>query len=132
MSTLDILPTAIVAAGRPVPADLALDGHNLLPLFAGGSVQHDRFVWRNYPTVAFRQGDMKLIKPNQDEPRGFLYDLSTDVREQNNLAADRPEAVASLEAEIKDRRSITAEPLWGRRPPVTYSICSIEPIGFEN
>ena len=44
VSTLDILPTAIVAAGRPVPADLALDGHNLLPLFAGGSVQHDRFV----------------------------------------------------------------------------------------
>ena len=34
---------------------------------ADGSVQHDRFVWRNYPTVAVRQGDMKLIKPNQDE-----------------------------------------------------------------
>ena len=132
VSSLDILPTAIAAAGGTAPADLALDGHNLLPLFEGGSVQRDRFVWRNYPTVAVRQGDMKLIKPNQDEPLGFLYDLSTDVREQHNVAGDHPEVVSSLEAEIEDWRSITAEPLWGRRPPVTYSICNIEPIGFEN
>ena len=63
---------------------------------------------------------------------GFLYDLSTDVREQADLAAERPEEVANLEAVIEDWRSITVEPAWTRRRPVAYSICNIEPIGFEN
>ncbi len=133
VSSLDILPTAIAAAGQTAPEGLALDGHNLLPLFeeGGGGSHHDRLVFRMSPAIAVRQGDMKLIKPNQDEPLGFLYDLSVDVREQNNLADERPEVIQSLEEEIEDWRSITAEPLWGPRPPLTYSICGIEPIGFE-
>ena len=75
---------------------------------------------------------MKLIKPNQDASGGFLYDLASDVREQSDLAAERPAEVANLEAVIEDWRSITVEPAWGRRPPLAYSICNIEPIGFEN
>ena len=134
VSTLDILPTALAAAGAEAPADLELDGHDLMPLLDGSAetTGRGRFVWRNYPTVAVRSGDMKLIKPNQDEPGGFLYDLSQDVREQNDLSGERPDDVASLEAVIEDWRSITVEPAWGRRPPLAYSICNIEPIGFEN
>ena len=134
VSSLDILPTAIAAAGQPLPTDVELDGHSLLPMFVGSAeVAHARFVWRNYPTVAVRKGDMKLIKPHQDAPgRGFLYDLAVDPREQNDLSSQRPDVVASLEAEIEDWRTITTEPLWTRRRPVTYSICGIEPIGFEN
>ena len=134
VSTLDILPTALAAAGAAAPADLELDGHDLMPLLDGSAeaTGDGRFVWRNYPTVAVRSGDMKLIKPNQDAPGGFLYDLSTDVREQTDLAGERPEEVANLEAAIEDWRSITVEPAWTRRGPVAYSICNIEPIGFEN
>lgn len=134
VSTLDILPTALAAAGAAGPADLELDGHDLMPLLDGSAeaTGDGRFVWRNYPTVAVRSGDMKLIKPNQDAPGGFLYDLSTDLREQTDLAAERPEDVANLEAVIEDWRSITVEPAWTRRGPVAYSICNIEPIGFEN
>ena len=134
VSTLDILPTALAAAGAAAPADLELDGHDLMPLLAGSAevLGREHLVWRNYPTVAARSGDLKLIKPNQDEPGGFLYDLSQDVREQNDLSGERPDDVASLEAVIEDWRSITVEPAWGRRPPLAYSICNIEPIGFEN
>ncbi len=134
VSTLDILPTALAAAGATAPAELELDGRDLVPLLDGSAAATgtERFVWRNYPTVAVRSGDMKLIKPNQDEPGGFLYDLSSDVREQNDLAAERPEEVANLEAVIEDWRSITVEPAWTRRRPVVYSICNIEPVGFEN
>ena len=132
VSTLDILPTAIAASGQAAPADLTLDGRNLLPLFEedGGEVQHDRLVWRNYPSIAVRRGDMKLIKPHLDEPLGFLYDLSEDAREQNDLAGERPEVIESLEEELEDWGLITTEPLWGHRPPVAYSICGIEPVGF--
>ena len=134
VSVLDILPTALAAAGAAAPADLELDGRDLGPLLDGAAegMGHGRLVWRNYPTVAVRSGDMKLIKPHQDEPEGFLYDLSNDVREQTDLAAERPEEVANLEAVIEDWRSITVEPAWTRRGPVVYSICNIEPIGFEN
>ncbi len=134
VSTLDILPTALAAAGAEAPAGLELDGRDLMPLLAGSAETrgHDRLVWRNYPTVAVRSGDMKLIKPNQDASGGFLYDLSSDIREQTDLAAERPAEVANLEAVIEDWRSITVEPAWGRRPPLAYSICNIEPIGFEN
>ena len=134
VSTLDILPTALAAAGSETPADLELDGHDLMPLLDGSAeaTGHDRLVWRNYPTVAVRSGDMKLIKPNQDASGGFLYDLSSDIREHTDLAAERPAEVANLEAVIEDWRSITVEPAWGRRPPLAYSICNIEPIGFEN
>ena len=134
MSTLDILPTALAAAGAVAPADLELDGHDVMPLLDGSAevLGRERLVWRNYPTAAVRSGDMKLIKPNQDEPGGFLYDLSHDVREQNDISAERPEDVDSLEAMIEGWRSITVEPAWGRRSPVVYSICNIEPIGFEN
>ncbi|MYE12029.1 MAG: sulfatase-like hydrolase/transferase [Gammaproteobacteria bacterium] len=133
VSALDVLPTLLAAAEAPFPDDTALDGRDLGPLVDGhGGWSHDRFVWRNYPTVAVRQEAMKLIKPHQDRPGGFLYDLAADPREQEDLADARPDTVASLEAEIEDWRAITVDPLWSRRPPVTYSVCGIEPIGFEN
>jgi arylsulfatase A-like enzyme len=133
VSSLDILPTALAAAGRDA-GGVVLDGHDLLPVIAGEDAApvHQQLVWRNYPTVAVRQGDMKLIKPHQDRPQGFLYNLAEDSREQRNIAAANPAVVASLEAGIEQWRSIAIEPLWTRRPPVTYSICDIEPIGFEN
>ncbi|NWG46106.1 MAG: sulfatase-like hydrolase/transferase [Alphaproteobacteria bacterium] len=134
VSTLDILPTALDAAGSAAPQDLALDGTSLLPLFRDGAsfAGHERLVWRNYPTIAVRQGDLKLIKPDQDAPGGYLYDLAADEKEQTDVAASRPEDVAALEAVIRDWQSITVEPGWSRRRPVSYSICGIEPIGFEN
>ena len=134
VSALDILPTVLAAAERALPASIALDGQDLMPLVTGkiATTDRNRFVWRNYPTVAVREGDVKLIKPHQDRAGGFLYDLATDPREQNDIAAENPDLVASLESGIGDWSAITVEPLWTRRPPVAYSICNIEPIGFEN
>lgn len=133
VSSLDILPTVLAAAGHDA-GETVLDGHNLLPVIAGDvtSPVHQRLVWRNYPTVAIREGDMKLIKPHQDRPGGFLYNLADDSKEQQDLAEANPGVVASLESGLAQWRSIAVPPLWTRRPPVTYSICNIEPIGFEN
>ena len=135
VSTLDILPTALAAAGASAPADLELDGHDLMPLLDGSAdvTRDGRFVWRNYPTVAVRSGDMKLIKPNQDAPGGLsLRSRPATFGNRRTSPPERPEDVADLEAVIEDWRSITVEPAWTRRGPVAYSICNIEPIGFEN
>ncbi|MBS02011.1 MAG: hypothetical protein CMQ24_04825 [Gammaproteobacteria bacterium] len=84
------------------------------------------------PNGCSRRGNLKLFKPNQDRPCGYLYDLASDPREQRDLASERPEDVRALETDIADWADDMARPLWGRRPPVTYSICNIMPIGFEN
>lgn len=132
VSALDVVPTALRAAGHTPPASAApLDGHSLVDLLQGRS-RHERFVWRNYPTVAVRRGNLKLIKPNQDKAGGYLYNVADDPKEQRNLAPERPEDVRALESDIRDWAGEMAPPLWGRRPPVTYSVCNIEPIGFEN
>jgi arylsulfatase A-like enzyme len=134
VSSLDVLPTALAAVGQKAPTRTDLDGFSLLGLAQGSetTLPRENLVWRNYPTVAARSGNMKLIKPHQDRPGGFLYDLAVDPREQKDLAAARPAQVASLESDIDAWQAITVEPGWSRRPAVTYSICNIEPIGFEN
>jgi len=46
--TLDLLPTALAAAGAPVPANHPLDGLNLLPLVTGqtNTLSRDSLFWR--------------------------------------------------------------------------------------
>src|SRR3954471_1518459 len=60
--SLDILPTAIAAAGSQPATDWQLDGVNLLPHFAGqnASAPHDALYWRFGPQGAIRQGNWKL------------------------------------------------------------------------
>ncbi len=102
--SLDILPTALAAAGMEVKQDWKLDGTNLLPFLAGQNEQapHDALFWRfRFPTAqptqhrwAIRQGDWKLVK-NGDEPVS-LYHLSTDIGETRNLANEERERAAAM------------------------------------
>ena len=69
----DWFPTLLAAAGIPVPANLALDGINILPVLRGepGKVCTTRFwQWNRYRPVvtsnaAVRDGDWKLVRPVQ-------------------------------------------------------------------
>lgn len=95
--SLDILPTALAAAGVPAPTDKPLDGINLLPIARGEvkSLPRD-FFWcagGQEPWWAIRSGDWKLVA---EKGRPALFDLSTDVSEKNDLAAKMPDKVAEL------------------------------------
>ena len=67
----DWLPTLLAAAGTEPPADLSLDGCNVLPVLRGESAPADprRFwQWNRYAPVrecnaAMRAGDWKLVRP---------------------------------------------------------------------
>jgi arylsulfatase A-like enzyme len=118
--SLDILPTALVAAGVEPQPDGKLDGVNLLPFLAGGKqgAPHDTLCWRfrfppSQPTRhrwAIRQGDWKLVK-NDLAPLG-LYNLANDIGERKNLAAEQPDRVRALEAAWKQWDAEMKEPLW--------------------
>ena len=47
ISALDILPTALTAAGIEIPAEMAIDGQDILPVLAGKEAQspHDYIYW---------------------------------------------------------------------------------------
>jgi arylsulfatase A-like enzyme len=104
--SLDILPTALAAAGVEVPPEWNLDGANLLPYLTGEKqgAPHDTLYWRFrastdpefYDRWAIRQGDWKLVKTHM-EPMG-LYNLAADIGESKNLAAEHPERVAAMKA----------------------------------
>src|SRR5207253_7121024 len=61
---LDILPTALAAAGVAARSEWKLDGVNLLPFLAGENPKppHQALYWRFGQQIALRMGDWKLVK----------------------------------------------------------------------
>ncbi|MFW6600355.1 sulfatase family protein [Propionibacteriaceae bacterium Y2011] len=111
VSTTDIYPTALAAAGVD-PADLGpVDGRDVLagPLERG----HEALHWECGFQWAVRAGGWKLswadpdakqvknLMAHEHAPMGrgqFLADLSTDPSEQQDRSAERPDLVAELTA----------------------------------
>src|SRR5688500_2379028 len=79
---LDVLPTALAAAGVEPRLDWKLDGVNLLPFLTGKAVgtPHDALYWRLGGMMAIRKGDWKLVKTREgafrDIDPAVLSDLS--------------------------------------------------------
>lgn len=113
---LDVLPTALAAAGREAPADAQLDGVNLLPLLTGetANLPERPLFFRFGVQYAVRSGDWKLVKASLAmEPA--LFNLASDKGEQTDLAKSSPEKFQELQATY-DRWNATMKPaLWEER-----------------
>ncbi len=96
---LDILPTAIAAAGGQVSPDWKLDGVNLLPYLLGENPgkPHDTLYWRFGAQRAIRHGDWKLVIANGGSRDWELYNLADDISESKDVAAQE----AAKKAELK-------------------------------
>lgn len=119
---LDILPTALTAAGVAVQPEWKLDGVNLLPYLTGkdAGTPHDVLYWRFGEQMAIRQGDWKLVRydPVADGERGKatpakLYNLARDIGEAHDLSATEPEKRKQLESTWQKWNATLARPLWG-------------------
>ena len=115
VSTIDIVPTALAAAG--LPPDPKLDGVNLLPYVIGkiSGPPHENICWRAQGAAgwAIRQGDWKLLyQARAKNPKLELFDLNSDIGETNDLAGDRPEKVRELRAAWERWNAKNIEPLW--------------------
>jgi arylsulfatase A-like enzyme len=118
---LDLLPTALAAAGIEVKEGSKLEGVNLLPYLNGDKAEmpHDRLFWRFGEQMAIREGDWKLVRygenttidPSESWPK--LYDISKDVGEEHDLASQHPDKVAALEAAWREWNAGNIDPLWG-------------------
>lgn len=118
---LDIVPTALAAAGVELPADAQVEGVNLLPYLQGESdgAPHDALYWRFGQQMAIRQGDWKLVRydatvdgmPGQfTEPK--LYNLASDIGEANDLRQQEPERATALQAAWDEWNKANVPPLW--------------------
>ena len=88
VSALDLFPTLVQAAGGAAPA--FAEGMNLLPYLHGAAgAPHDYLFWGTQSASAVRHGRWKLVN-------GALYDLTTDISEQHDLAPAKPAVVADL------------------------------------
>ena len=133
---LDVMPTALAAAGVPVPAAWKLDGVDLLPLLTGTSsrVPHAALYWRLGGNMAIRQGDWKLVKvaeggANDTTPPTLagaqLFNLEADTGETNNLAAAEPAKRRELLAAWQRWNRELAKPAWPPPGPAPASITGV-------
>ena len=88
----DVLPTLADAAQLTLDDSMPLDGRNQWQLFLGS----EEFGPVDYAIAgiegeAYYQGDWKLVLPRGEAPQ--LYDLSRDLTETHDLAAEEPQRV---------------------------------------
>jgi arylsulfatase A-like enzyme len=113
VSSIDLLPTALAAAGGTVPADRPIDGVNLLPFLGkDAATQSARALfWRDGPYRTVQERGWKLIvseRPRKD----WLFDLNTDPTERINLAERQPDKLAQLKALLAAHHAAMPAPLW--------------------
>jgi arylsulfatase A len=124
VSLVDVMATCVDAAGATLPAAAAEDSQSLLPLLRGSN------QWKRQPviqhsangTFAIRDGRWKLIDGRGAGGRGKrtdgdldldiqLYDMTADLGERRNLAADQAEVVERLMAELRRIQSSSTRPI---------------------
>lgn len=127
VSSIDIVPTILAAAGARIPQDLP--GLNLLPaiqkqqplertaIFGEGFAHDIADVEKPEASLLYRwviDGDWKLLLTYDGEVNRYksthprtergpqLFNLEKDPHEEKNVAADHPEIVAELAQKIAD------------------------------
>jgi arylsulfatase B len=118
VSSLELFPTAVVAAGGKPAANL--DGVDLIPHLVrpGNAPIRAQHYWRVTPQAALRAGDWKIHRGRGDA--GWqLFNLANDVAEERDLSATEPAKRAELEAAWRQLDGKMIEALWspggGRR-----------------
>jgi arylsulfatase A-like enzyme len=112
VSALDIYATSVRAAGGSLEQERPVDGVDLIPYLTGSrkGVPHPQFIWRKLECAAVRDGDWKLIRV---ENHGYaLYDLSKDISESHDLAAEMPEKVEELRIKLEAWEADKMDPPW--------------------
>lgn len=96
VSSLDICPTFIEAAGGIVSGKDKFRGVNIIHFLTGQNdkIPHESMEWKYTVGSAIRDGDWKLISLPDRLP--MLYNLSDDISEQNNVADHNPERTEEM------------------------------------
>lgn len=111
-STLDIFATACALAGAPMPTDRIMDSFDLSPVLygTGPDPRTSMIYYRDTTVFAVRQGPFKAhfqTRADYGDPAvishdpPLLYNVEQDPGELFDVAADHPEVIASIKAELE-------------------------------
>lgn len=117
----DVMPTLAALAGKQAQAAVPndIDGLSILPTLLGEGEQqvHDHLYWEwqrynwskgeldaNGLQQAVRKGKWKAVKMGGDQPM-FLYNLETDLGEQNDLSKKQPDIAKQMAELLKSSRT---------------------------
>ena len=93
--TMDVLPTILDAVKMPVPENMEIDGHSLMPLLTGSDYSRtDAIHWETKHNLAVMRGDWKLVHQFWKEPE--LYNLKSDISEARDLSDQYPAMVSEM------------------------------------
>ena len=115
----DFYPTILEACGLPLQPSQHKDGVSLLPLLQGKSIQHRPLFWHyphysnqgGEPSSIIIDGDWKLIEDLEDGSIR-LYNVATDIGEQNDLAKAKPALASKLNSQLQAwKRDTGARPM---------------------
>ena len=129
ISHVDIFSTAAAVANAPLPNDRKIDGVNLMPYILGElkGEPHEVIYWRQgYYQGVLAKGWKMMVSKRPDKV--WLYHLTEDPTEQNNLAAQHPEKVAELQALLDKHNAEQAEPMT---PSVLEGAVMIDKTGAD-
>lgn len=96
LSSLEIFPTILAAAGIQPPDSIKLDGFNMLPLIRSNANSDDlrnEIFWELRGDYAARVGKWKWVSSSRGSG---LFDLEEDIGEQNDLAEEKPEVLQMI------------------------------------
>jgi len=103
--TSDIYPTIVDILKIDVPNQVEpLDGISLVPLLDGRMEERPSPIgfWARGFGLAWNDNRYKLIQSGPD--KWDLYDITVDMSEKNDLAAEHPEIVNRMKAELENWR----------------------------
>ncbi len=133
---IDLMPTMAAAAGASIPADIEIDGQNLLPVATGTGVlarPDDALFWQTGATRVVRAGDWKLQVEGRRNKK-WLFDLDNDPTEQVNLAATQSGKLEELQALLDAHQASAREPLWSQTTdkPIAIDKTLAEEVGPDD
>lgn len=115
----DMMPTFVELARSRKYMPGNIDGISIVPTLTGREKEQKKHAflyweWGRYnwakrrnepggPAQAVRMGKFKAVRPKSSAPFE-LYDLSKDIGEQNNIAAEHPRIVAKIDKWVKQNR----------------------------
>ena len=116
--TMDLTASILGISHASLPSSYKPEGINLIPLIESGRIQERTLFWRVSGPArnqrAVRQGQWKYLRDGSHE---FIYDLTTDIGERNDLAMSKSKMIPAF------RKLVAA---WEAQ--VDSSSCSLTPL----
>ena len=125
VSTLDILPTAVVAGGGKIDPAWKLDGRDLGPLLRRepGATGHETLYWRALQSRALREGPWKITYEGHSSfgkssgpSQWRLFNLESDPGEAADLTSKNPDIAKRLIAKWEAWNEQLIPPRWSFKP----------------